>query len=69
MKRNHRGYRVGECHHRARLTDEQVRLVREKYMAAKASGRKKGYGWVASRFGISEWTVRDLVTYRTRASA
>lgn len=69
MTRNHLGYRVGECHQRARLTDAEVRQIRQKYADAKASGRKKGYGWVAARFGVSEWTVRDLVTFRTRASA
>lgn len=69
MKRNHLGYRVGEYHHRAKLSDEMVRAIRDKYADAKASGKKKGYGWVAARFGVSEWTVRDLVTFRTRASA
>ena len=69
MKRNHLGYPVGECHHRSKISDEMVRAIRKKYADAKASGKKKGYGWVAARFGVSEWTVRDLVTYRTRASA
>lgn len=64
MKRNHTGHRVGECHQRARLSDEQVRSLRydrERYgMSYRALGDKHG---------CSMWTARDIATYATRASA
>ena len=68
MRRNHLGYRVGEGHHRAKLTDEQVKRMRAKYEAAKKSARPRDYGyrWIGGLFGVSEWTARDIVTYRTR---
>lgn len=68
MKRSHTGHRVGECHQRAKLTDEQVKLMREKYERAKSgpNPRGYGYGWIASMFNVSPWTARDIVTYRTR---
>jgi hypothetical protein len=61
-KRNHTGHRVGEWHQRARLTDAQVREIRAAYGPL-------GYKRLAGRFGCGESTVRDIVTYRTRASA
>lgn len=29
-------------------------------------GHRKGYGALGRIFGCSEWTARDIVTYRTR---
>lgn len=64
MRRNHTGHRVGECHQKAKLTDAQVRNVRD---------ARKRFGWsykeLGKFFGVSPWTVRDICTYRTRASA
>lgn len=49
---------------RAKLTDAQVRNVRD---------ARVRFGWSYSAlgkfFGVSPWTVRDIVTYRTRVSA
>jgi hypothetical protein len=61
MKRNHRGYRVGEGHHRARLDDATVRRMRD---------RRQRNGWsyrrIADEVGCSLWTARDIVTGATR---
>lgn len=59
MRRNHTGHRVGECHHRAKLTDAQVKEIRALYPAM-------GYGRIAKQYGVGESTVRDIITYRTR---
>jgi len=47
-------------HHRARLTEEQVREIRSKYLAY-----VRGYGYFAQRFGVNWVTVRDVVQYKT----
>mgnify|MGYP001600771486 CR=1 FL=1 len=67
--RNHTGHRVGEWHQRAKLTDETVRRMREKYADWKARGEIKGYRLLARIFGCGVSTARDIVTLRTRASA
>ena len=64
VRRNHKGYRVGECHHRAKLPDEAVRAMRAEHLAY-----VRGYGYLARKFGCSPETARDICTYRTRASA
>ena len=61
--------RSGEENHRAKLPDERVREIRQTYERWKAVGSDKGYKALADAFGISQWTARDLVTYRTRRSA
>lgn len=60
MRRNHIGHRVGEFHHRAKLTDEQVKRMR--------SAHEKGLGYrkLSGIFQCGQSTVRDIVTYRTR---
>ena len=63
-KRNHTGHRVGEWHHRARLSDVQVRAMRETYRFGLA-----GYRRLARIYGCGQSTARDIVTLRTRASA
>ena len=64
IRRNHTGHRVGECHQNAKLTDKQVREIREMY-------QKTGIGYlkISKIFGCGESTVRDIVTYRTRWAA
>jgi hypothetical protein len=65
--RNAEGYRIGQSHHRAILSDLQVVQIREKYKAAKKSkGPRKGYGWLAHVYGVGESTIRDIVKRRTR---
>lgn len=61
MRRNHNGYRVGQDHQRAKLTDEQVRAMRSEYVAY-----ARGYGALAEKFGCGVSTVRDIVNYWTR---
>ena len=60
--RKHRapsGHRIGGDHHNARLTDEDVRLIR----ALSTAGL--GYLTIARKFLVGASTVRDVVTYRT----
>lgn len=61
--------RPGQDHHNAKLTDEQVKDMRELYESWKEAGANKGYGTLAEIFGCSMWTARDICTYRTRISA
>lgn len=58
---NSKGYLVGEYHHRARLSDDQVEQLR-------STREEKGtsYAELAKMFGISKSSVRDLVTYQRR---
>lgn len=65
----------GAKHFRAKLSDGEVRSMREIYNrwveAGKAgkSGAQKGYGAIGIIFGCSQWTARDICTYRTRIDA
>jgi DNA-binding Lrp family transcriptional regulator len=51
----------GEKHHRAKLSDEDVKLMRE---------LRKRYGMtyaeIGRKFECSLWTVRDIVQHWTR---
>jgi Mor family transcriptional regulator len=62
IKRNHKGYRVGEFHQAAKLTDAQVEEIRKRYLAY-----VRGYEKLAREYGCSVSTVRDIVQHRTRA--
>lgn len=55
------GRRVGEDHQRAKLTDEQVDLIRDLYDEGFA-----GYRTLARAFGVSRLTIRDIVMFRRR---
>jgi DNA invertase Pin-like site-specific DNA recombinase len=59
---NERRYRIGESHHRAKLTDAQVDEMRELH-----EEHSVGYRTLAKRFNVSKRTVRDIVQYKTRA--
>lgn len=59
---NERRYRIGESHHRAKLTDEQVDQMRELH-----EEQGVGYRTLAKQFNVSKRTVRDIVQYKTRA--
>ena len=63
VDRNHRGYRIGEKHQRAKLSDEQVRAMREL-----REKRGKTYGQLMMHFRCPLSTVRDICTYMTRTS-
>lgn len=58
------GHRIGESHRKAKLTDKQVREMRQL-----REERGRSYGWLAKRFGCGESTVRDIVKYKTRYNA
>lgn len=62
----------GEKHHKARLSDAKVREMRATWhrWEAESDGKeRKGYGTLGLAFGCSQWTARDIVTYRTRIGA
>lgn len=61
---NDRRYRIGESHHRARLTDEQVDLMRELH---EQEIDPWGYRRLAKRFDVSKSTARDICQYKIRA--
>lgn len=63
IARNHTGHRVGECHQKAKLTDAQVRKMRELHKTG------VGYRKLAKQFGCGMATARDIITMRTRWSA
>lgn len=58
---NEKGSRVGETHHRARLTDHDVDLIRD---------LREEYGLtyqeIADKFEVSKSTIRDIVKCRRR---
>jgi len=60
-RRNWRGYRIGESHQRAKLTDAEVNAMRARYVPGKI-----GYGTLAKEFGCGESTARDIVNHYTR---
>ena len=59
-----RGHPSGESHYKARLTDKDVREMRELHRRA-----KKGYETLALIFGCGASTARDICTGRTRRDA
>jgi hypothetical protein len=63
---NEGGRRIGEDHHRAKLTDADV----DQILALRDAGMS--YGKIASKFddipgGVAKSTVRDICTGRIRA--
>lgn len=56
------GHRCGQSHQRAKLTDAQVREMRQMYDPKK----RIGYGRLAKHFGCGESTARDIVNFATR---
>lgn len=58
-----RGNPLGEQHHRAILSDADVELIRDIYDEGMV-----GYGLLAQVFGVSRATIRDIVTFRRRAT-
>lgn len=57
------GHPIGEGHHKAKLTDADVELIRDIYEEGLVS-----YSTLASVFGVDKATIRDIVKYRRRAS-
>lgn len=60
---NETGHALGEAHHRAKLTDEDVELIRDIYEEGMC-----GYLTLARVWNVDKATIRDIVTYRRRAS-
>ena len=50
-----------KMHHRAKLTNEQVKAMRKQHLAYVV-----GYETLAKRFNCGISTARDICTYRTR---
>lgn len=57
---NEKGLRVGETHHRAKLTDQDVDLIRELH------DEGLSYREIAVKFEVSKSTVRDIIKCRRR---
>ena len=66
MKRNHLGYRVGECHQKAKLPDADVREMRR---LREERPWLWSYRALADEFGCGQSTARDIVNYQTRGDA
>ena len=61
------GERVGEYHHKARLTDAQVDQIRDRFEAHPVGHpQHEGYRVLAKAYGVSKRTIRDIVDYRRR---
>lgn len=58
---NEAGRRIGDSHHRAKLTDHEVEQVLQLHT--------EGYGYrkMATMFDVSKSTIRSIVTGRCRA--
>lgn len=59
---NEQSYRVGETHHRAKLTDKEVDKIRDLH-----EDDGLGYRTLARMFSVSKSTIRDICRYDTRA--
>lgn len=59
---NEGGYRIGEGHPRAKLSDEQIDQIRELH-----EDDSKSYGYISMRFNVSKVFVQMVCTYRRRA--
>jgi len=59
---NERRYRIGETHHRAKLSDDQVDRMRELH-----EEQGVGYRTLAKMFDVSKSTARDICQYKIRA--
>ena len=64
IRRAPNGRRIGQDHQKAKLTDEQVRQMRSRYLAYVV-----GYEKLALEFGCGVSTARDICTFKTRYSA
>lgn len=60
---NDRGQRLGEAHHRAKLTDAEVEEIRTLH-----ENGAMGYKKLAKKFGVANSTVQDICNFRHRAT-
>lgn len=61
---NERGWRIGEHHHRSKLTDQDVELIRQLRDGDPAFWT---YEVLAEKFDLSKSHIRDIVLMRKRA--
>jgi hypothetical protein len=61
MKRNHTGHRVGQDHHRAKVSDAIVAAIRAEYLPY-----VRGILRLSKKYKVPYSTVRDFVQMRTR---
>ena len=61
IRRNHKGYRVGEAHQKAKVSDATVRAMRSDYIPYVF-----GLHRIARKYGTPVSTARDICTYATR---
>ena len=54
-------FKLTKKHHRAKLSDDQVREIRKMHLAY-----VRGYETLAKKYNCGISTVRDICTYRTR---
>jgi predicted transcriptional regulator len=59
IRRNSQGYRIGECHHNAKLSDDDVRL-----MGALRVEYGLSYGVIAGKFECSKSTAYHAIKRR-----
>lgn len=57
------GNPLGEAHHRAKLTDEDVEVIRDIYDEGMV-----GYATLAKVFEVSKGTIYDIVNFRRRVT-
>ncbi len=64
------GYRIGEGHHNATLTDRDVELLLELRAELNANGRPRyTYGWLAEKFEVSRDAVKSICLGRRRGQS
>jgi hypothetical protein len=64
-KRKKKGRRVGETHHAARLTDDEIDLVRDLH---ESEVKPLGYRRLAWIFQTTPATIQKICTYRRRTT-
>lgn len=58
---NEHGLRIGEYHHRAKIADAVVNLIRDLH-----EDRRKSYQWLANKFRLPTCTVAKICRYERR---
>lgn len=69
IRRSPSGHRCGESHHKTKLSDAQVKSMRNTYAKWQDEEKRMGYESLAKLYGCGVSTARDIVTYRTRINA
>jgi len=57
------GKRVGECHHRAKLSDDEVELIRSLHEQGVS------YRELAEKFGVNLWHIGRMCRYERRSAS